>query len=116
MSALTAKLGDEAIKVVDSFGLEAIRTRELVSVLGSLGAAGRVLLVATAVDERLRLSARNIPTVDVIRADSLNVVDLLRADVVVIEQPALERMEEVYGDRESGARTAATEPREEVPA
>jgi large subunit ribosomal protein L4 len=114
--ALTAKLGDEAIKVVDSFGLEAIRTRELVSVLGSLRAAGRVLLVAPAVDERLRLSARNIPTVDVILADSLNVVDLLRADVVVIEQPALERMEEVYGDRESGARTAATEPREEVPA
>jgi large subunit ribosomal protein L4 len=114
--ALTAKLGDEAIKVVDRFGLEATRTRELVSVLGSLGATGRVLLVAPAVDERLRLSARNIPTVDVILADSLNVVDLLRADVVVIEQPALARMEEVYGDRGSDARTAAGEPREEVPA
>jgi large subunit ribosomal protein L4 len=113
--ALTAKLGDEAIKVIDSFGLEAVRTRELVSVLGSLGAAGRVLLVAPAVDERLRLSARNIPTVDVILADSLNVVDLLRADVVLIEQPALARMEEVYGDRASGERSAA-EPREEVPA
>src|SRR5687768_9455615 len=35
--ALTAKFGDEAIKVIDSFGLEAIRTRELVSILGSLG-------------------------------------------------------------------------------
>jgi large subunit ribosomal protein L4 len=87
-----------------------------VSVLGSLGAAGRVLLVAPAVDERLRLSARNIPTVDVILADSLNVVDLLRADVIVIEQPALARMEEVYGDRASDAARAAAEPREEVPA
>ena len=114
--ALTAKLGDEAIKVVDSFGLEAIRTRELVSVLGSLGATGRVLLVAPAVDERLRLSARNIPTVDVILADSLNVVDLLRADVVLIEQPALARMEEVYGDRASDTPETADEPREEVPA
>jgi large subunit ribosomal protein L4 len=74
-----------------------------------------VLLVAPAVDERLRLSARNIPTVDVILADSLNVVDLLRADVVLIEQPALARMEEVYGDRDSGERNA-TETREEVPA
>ena len=48
-------------------------------------------------DERLHLSSRNLPTVTVIRADSLNVVDLLNADVVVIEQPALARMQEVYG-------------------
>jgi large subunit ribosomal protein L4 len=47
-------------------------------------------------DERLELSARNLPTVEIILADSLNVVDLLNADAVVIEQPALARMEEVY--------------------
>jgi large subunit ribosomal protein L4 len=97
--ALTAKLGDEAVKVIDSFALEASRTRELVGVLDAFAARGRVLLVAPAVDERLRLSARNLPTVEVILADSLNVVDLLRADVVLIEQPALARMEQVYGDR-----------------
>jgi large subunit ribosomal protein L4 len=94
--ALTAKLGDEAIKVVDSFGLEAIRTKELVGVLGALSAEGRVLVVAPGRDETLLLSARNLPKVEVILADSLNVVDLLNADVVVIEQPALERMREVY--------------------
>jgi large subunit ribosomal protein L4 len=94
--ALTAKLGDEAIRVIDGFGLEAIRTRDFAAVLGALNASGRVLVVAPASDETLRLSARNLPTVDVILADSLNVVDLLRADVVVIEQPALARMEEVY--------------------
>jgi large subunit ribosomal protein L4 len=113
--ALTAKLGDEAVKVIDTFALEAIRTRELVSVLGAVGATGRVLVVSPAVDERLRLSARNIPTVDVILADSLNVVDLLRADTVLIEQPALARMEEVYGGRDNGTR-GASEAREEVPA
>jgi len=94
--ALTAKLGDEAIKVIDTFGLEAIKTRELVAVLAALQANGRVLVVAPARDEMLDLSARNLPTVDVILADSLNVVDLLRADMVLIEQPALARMEEVY--------------------
>jgi large subunit ribosomal protein L4 len=94
--ALTAKLGDEAIKVIDSFGLEAIKTRELVAVLGNIEAKGRVLVVAPARDQNLDLSARNLPTVEVILADSLNVVDLLRADVVLIEQPALARMEEVY--------------------
>ncbi|HET7472813.1 MAG TPA: 50S ribosomal protein L4 [Candidatus Limnocylindrales bacterium] len=94
--ALTAKLGDEAIKVIDAFGLEAIKTRDLAGVLGALEARGRVLVVAPGRDETLELSARNLPTVDVILADSLNVVDLLKADVVLIEQPALARMEEVY--------------------
>jgi large subunit ribosomal protein L4 len=52
--------------------------------------------VAPVADERLRLSARNLPTVEVILADSLNVVDVLKADTLVIEQLALARMEEVY--------------------
>jgi len=95
--ALTAKLGDEAIRVIDAFGLEAIRTREIVGILGALKASGRVLVVAPATDERLRLSARNLPAVEVILADSLNVVDLVNADTVVIEQPALARLQEVYG-------------------
>ncbi|HLO36437.1 MAG TPA: 50S ribosomal protein L4 [Candidatus Deferrimicrobium sp.] len=94
--ALTAKLGDEAIKVIDTFALEAIKTRDLAAVLGALDARGRILVVAPGRDERLELSARNLPTVEIILADSLNVVDLLKADVVLIEQPALARMEEVY--------------------
>jgi large subunit ribosomal protein L4 len=94
--ALTAKYGDEAIKVVDSFGLEQIRTKDLLGVLGALESQGRVLIIAPARDQTLELSARNLPRVEVILADSLNVVDLLKADVVLIEQPALARMEEVY--------------------
>jgi len=95
--ALTAKLGDEAIRVIDAFGLEAVKTRDILGILGALKATGRILVVAPAVDEKLRLSARNLPTVAVILADSLNVVDLVNADTVVIEQPALARLEEVYG-------------------
>ncbi len=94
--ALTAKLGDEAIKVIDSFGLEAIKTSEMAAVLKALGAAGRVLVVSPGGDRTLRLSLRNLPTVNLIQADSLNVVDLLKADLIVIEQPALARIEEVY--------------------
>ena len=94
--ALTAKLGDEAIRVVDSFGLDAIKTKDVLVVLGALRATGRVLVVAPVADERLRLSARNLPTVEVILADSLNVVDVLKADTLVIEQLALARIEEVY--------------------
>ena len=94
--ALTAKLNDGAIKVLDTFALEQIRTKELVGVLGNLGTSGRVLIVSPARDENLDLSARNLPLVEVLLADSLNIVDLLKADTVVIEQPALARLEEVY--------------------
>ncbi len=94
--ALTAKLGGDAIRVLDAFGLDAIRTKDLLGVLDNLKVAGRVLIVSPARDERLDLSARNLARVAVLLADSLNVVDLLNADTIVIEQPALARLEEVY--------------------
>jgi large subunit ribosomal protein L4 len=96
--ALTAKLADDAIRVIDAFGLEEIRTRDVVAILAALGTNGarRILVVAPGRDERLQLSARNLPMVEVLLADSLNLVDLLRADAVVIEQPAIARMQEVY--------------------
>jgi large subunit ribosomal protein L4 len=96
VGALTAKLDDGAIRVVDGFGLEGPRTKDLVGVLDAIKATGRVLVVAPGADEALVLSARNLPKVVVIRADSLNVYDVLNADTVLIEQPAISRMEEVY--------------------
>jgi large subunit ribosomal protein L4 len=95
--ALTAKLGDEQLKVIDTFGLESIKTQDLAGVLRALDATGRVLVVAPGRDQSLELSARNLPTVENILADSLNVVDLIDADLVLIEQPALARIESVYG-------------------
>src|SRR3954452_4407016 len=61
--ALSAKFGSEAIRIVDTFGLEAIGTKDFAGVLAALEARGRVLVVAPGVDERLRLSARNLPAV-----------------------------------------------------
>ena len=96
LGALTAKYDDGAVRVVEDLAMEAIRTRELVGYLGALGAAGRVLVVAPSRDQRLTLSARNVPGVDVILADSLNVVDVVNADVLLIEQPAIATLSEVY--------------------
>ena len=94
--ALTAKLGDEQLKVIDTFGLDAIKTKDLAGVLRALAADGRVLVVSPGRDQNLELSARNLPSVEILLADSLNVVDLIKADLVLIEQPALARMQEVY--------------------
>ncbi len=100
-SALTAKLNDDAIRVVDAFAMaDEPKTRAFAAVLSALNAGDghekRVLVVAPAKDEPLLRSAANLPSVTVILADSLNVVDLLNADAIVIEQPALARIEEVY--------------------
>jgi len=62
----------------------------------ALKANGRVLIVAMGTEANLELSARNLPQVVVIRADSLNVVDLLNADTLLITQPSLDTMAEVY--------------------
>jgi large subunit ribosomal protein L4 len=95
--ALTAKLDDDAIRVLDAFAFETPRTKDLVEVLTALGRAdGRVLIVAPGADDNLLLCARNLPRVEVIRADSLNVLALINADTVLIEQAALIKMEEVY--------------------
>jgi large subunit ribosomal protein L4 len=94
--ALTAKYGDGAIRVVDELGLDAPKTRDLAGYLDALGANGRVLVVATGSDQNLEISARNLPLVIVIRADSLNIVDVLNADTLLITQPSLETMAEVY--------------------
>ena len=100
-SALSAKYTDDAIRVIDSFGMaEEPKTKAFAGVLEALGAGDgherRVLVVAPGKDEPLLRSAQNLPSVTVILADSLNVVDLLNADAVLIEQPALVRIEEVY--------------------
>ena len=64
--------------------------------LGGWKAEGKVLLVLAGRDEIVERSARNLPEVRVILADSLNVVDLLGADTIVLTRDALDRVQEVY--------------------
>jgi large subunit ribosomal protein L4 len=95
--ALTSKYDDGAVKVVQDLAMEAIRTRELLDYLEALeSATGEILVVAPARDEKLELSARNLPHVTIILADSLNTVDILKASVLLITEPALAAMTEVY--------------------
>lgn len=94
--ALTAKRADGAVRVVEGFGLDAIKTKTMLERLAGWNAAGKVLLVLAARDEVVELSCRNLREVRVILADSLNVVDLLEADTIVFTREALERAQEVY--------------------
>lgn len=96
VGALTSKFDDGVIKVVNDLSLDEIKTRQLLSHLSSLQAAGKVLVVEDGKNETLELSARNVPGLVIIRSDSLNIVDVLDADAIVITAPSIPTMSEVY--------------------
>lgn len=93
---LSAKAGEGAVRVVEGFGLDDIKTKTMLERLAGWNAEGKVLLVLPGRDERVELSARNLRQVRVVLADSLNVVDLLEADTIVFTSDALSRAQEVY--------------------
>jgi len=94
-SVLTDKLREGRVHVVDSFGLEAPRTKSMIEILGALGVDRRVVLVIAAPDQNVTLSARNIPQVRTIVAHTLNVVDAIDSDHLVFTQDALRTLEGV---------------------
>jgi len=93
---LSSKQAEGAVRVVEGFDLDGIRTRGLRDRLAGWEAGGKVLLVLAARDETVELSSRNLREVRVILADSLNVVDLLEADTVIFTRESLDRAQEVY--------------------
>ena len=96
VGALTSKFDDGVIKVDNDLELDEIKTRQLLGHLNSLEASGKVLVVEDGKNEALELSARNVPDLIVIRSDSLNIVDLIDADAIVITKPSISTMSEVY--------------------
>jgi large subunit ribosomal protein L4 len=91
--ALTMKLADGGVKVVEGFGLEAPKTKKIVEILHNLGLTGkRVLIVLPGKDQKVFLSARNIPGVGVVAASDLNAYAVAACDVMVFTADALARI------------------------
>jgi large subunit ribosomal protein L4 len=89
-SALNARAAEGNFYVVERFEQQSPRTRELVALLDKLGVAERKVLVLThGVSEAIYLSARNLPRVDVLPYSDASAYDVLWAEVVVVEEPAL---------------------------
>jgi len=96
-SALSSKVNDSELIVLDELKMEQPKTREMVQVLKNLGVGRKALIVADQVEENAELSARNIPGVKVLPADGLNVLDVLYHDKVILTRGAVNRIEEVFG-------------------
>jgi len=98
-SALSSKAGEDAVRMVEDFELERISTKDVATMLNALGiGTDRALLVVPEANEKLLLSSRNIPNLEVVRARDLTTYYLLRADVVVMTERALANVEEVFGE------------------
>src|SRR5687767_8662998 len=93
-SALSQRVKEGAMKVVDHFDLAEPKTRELVAILGKLEVAGKTLLVDHKPADNLILSGRNIPGLKVVDPTQVNVYDVLDCRNLIVTQEALTKLEE----------------------
>ena len=94
-SALTSKVQDNKLIVVDELSMEAPKTKNFVTILGNLNAE-KALVVTEDANKNVVLSARNIPDVKTEARAAINVYDILKHDSLVITKDAVKALEEVY--------------------
>ena len=88
-SALNARAQDGDLIVVESFGFDEPKTRRLVDFLEAVEAEGNVLVLTDGVQREVYLSGRNVPGLKVLPWGEASAYDVLWADLVVVEEPAL---------------------------
>lgn len=94
-SVLTAKVNESKFVVLEDIKLEAIKTKEVATMLKNLN-LNKALIVTAEKDEKVVLSAKNIPTVRTALTNTINVYDILKYDTVVVTKDAVAKIEEVY--------------------
>lgn len=94
---LSAKVGDSEMKVVEGLELEKPRTKEMVRILEVLGADSSALIVTSAPETNVVLSARNLPGIKTLPANLLNVVDILSYRALVMTEAAVRKAEQLWG-------------------
>lgn len=95
-SALTSKVNDKEIVVLDVLNFDAIKTKQMASVLSNLKVDSSVLIVLDGKNENVEKSARNIPGVKTAFVNTINVFDILKYDKFIITKDAVAKVEEVY--------------------
>jgi len=98
---LSAKAREGNMKVVQEFGFEAPRTKELAKVLTALGVDSSVLIVTGAAEPNIVKSAANLPDVKVLPSALINVLDLLSYDMMVATVPAIRNIEQIWGKQDA---------------
>lgn len=93
-TALTEKLAEKKLMVVDSLELASTKTKDAISMLETLKLEGKVLFVSSHDAEKLYLATRNLMNVAVVMADEINVYDIVNADMLVCDEDTINYIEE----------------------
>ena len=95
-SALSSKVANNEMVVVDSIVAESYKTKVMASMLTAIGAGKKALVVLDAKNDMVVKSLANIPGVKVAYTNTLNVYDILNCNTIVFAQAAVQQLEEVY--------------------
>jgi large subunit ribosomal protein L4 len=93
-AALAQKVKDGALVVVDALAADEVKTKAAVELLARLGVTGKAVLVDVALDDKLALSIRNIPGVELVQSGRLTARQVADAGTVVATKGALEKLQE----------------------
>lgn len=93
-SALSLKVTEKAITILDAFTLETAKTKSMVEILANLKVEGKTLIVVDAIDPNVLLSARNIEGVEVTTSEQASVFEIMNAKNLLVTQSAVNKFEE----------------------
>ena len=95
-SALSAKVAETNLVVIDSIKMDAPKTAEFAKFLKAVGCDTKTLVVTAAADQKVVKSGRNIPGCEITFASLINVYDVVNANKLVVDKAALAKIEEVF--------------------
>lgn len=96
LSALSQKVLDQSLVVIDNLAVEGFKTKTIVNMLKGLEISGKALIVTQEADKNVYKSAANIKGVKTAAVNTLNVYDILNYDAFIVSKGAVAKIEEVY--------------------
>jgi large subunit ribosomal protein L4 len=96
-SALSAKLSENSLAVIDAFSLESRKTKDFQKILAELGFAGKLLIVDSSGDKNLSLSSRNLPKVKLVPSTGVNIFDVVNSNMLLFSKDSILQLQEVLG-------------------
>ncbi len=95
-SALSSKVADQEIIIVDDIQIPEIKTKTVVGMLKALKAEKKTLIMTDGVNKNLVISANNVPNVKTAPTNNINVYDVLNCEKLILTKSAVQKIEEVY--------------------
>ena len=93
-SALSAKLSEKLVTVVEGIRLDSHKTKEFNKILSAFGIAGKVLVIDSTGEKNLLLSVRNLPTVKLVPGNAVNIFDVVNSDALLFSRDAILQVQE----------------------